>query len=158
MNNTDWKSTAELIGIAAVVASLLFVGLQLRQDQDIAEAQIFAQSNQLTIDLSSLVNEHRGIWLRGINGEELSAEDEVVFENLFAAVLFNYGGLWQRANRLDTRSPESAAKQMAYHIFAHPGLRRMWEERGLFEAERDSAFEGGFPVFGFQSRHSSVFG
>ena len=36
MNKTDWKGTAELIGIAAIVASLIFVGMQLRQEQAIA--------------------------------------------------------------------------------------------------------------------------
>ena len=32
MKKTDWKGTAELIGIAAIVASLVFVGLELRQN------------------------------------------------------------------------------------------------------------------------------
>ena len=36
MKPTNWKDTAELIGIAAIVASLIFVGLQLKQSHDIA--------------------------------------------------------------------------------------------------------------------------
>jgi hypothetical protein len=31
MKTTDWRTTAELIGIAAIVASLVFVGLQVQQ-------------------------------------------------------------------------------------------------------------------------------
>ena len=38
MKKYDWKVAAELIGIAAIVASLAFVGLQLRQSQEIAIA------------------------------------------------------------------------------------------------------------------------
>ena len=38
MSGTNWKDTAELIGIAAIVASLIFVGLQMKQSQDIAIA------------------------------------------------------------------------------------------------------------------------
>jgi hypothetical protein len=38
MTRKDWKGVAELIGIAAIVASLLFVGLELRQSQQIAIA------------------------------------------------------------------------------------------------------------------------
>jgi len=38
MKKTGWKDTAELIGIAAIVASLIFVGLQMRQSQAIAIA------------------------------------------------------------------------------------------------------------------------
>ena len=33
MSATSWKGVAELIGIAAIVASLVFVGLELRQTQ-----------------------------------------------------------------------------------------------------------------------------
>lgn len=39
MKNGDWKSIAELIGIFAIVASLVFVGLQMRQSQEIALSQ-----------------------------------------------------------------------------------------------------------------------
>jgi hypothetical protein len=38
MKKTTWRETAELIGIIAIVASLIFVGLQLRQSQEIAIA------------------------------------------------------------------------------------------------------------------------
>jgi hypothetical protein len=38
MKFNDWKNVAELIGIAAIVASLIFVGLQLKQSQEIAIA------------------------------------------------------------------------------------------------------------------------
>jgi len=38
MKRADWKDTAELVGIAAIVASLIFVGLELRQSQQIAIA------------------------------------------------------------------------------------------------------------------------
>ena len=34
----SWKDVAELVGIIAIVASLIFVGLELRQSQQIAIA------------------------------------------------------------------------------------------------------------------------
>jgi len=36
MKTTDWKHITELVGITAIVASLIFVGLQLKQSQEIA--------------------------------------------------------------------------------------------------------------------------
>jgi len=33
MRFSEWKQSAELVGLAAVVASLVFVGLQLKQSQ-----------------------------------------------------------------------------------------------------------------------------
>jgi hypothetical protein len=38
MKSADWKDIAELIGIGAIVASLIFVGMQMKQSQEIAVA------------------------------------------------------------------------------------------------------------------------
>ena len=37
VNRANWKEIAEFVGIIAIVASLIFVGLQLNQEQEIAE-------------------------------------------------------------------------------------------------------------------------
>ena len=50
MKNTDWKSIAELIGIAAIVASLIFVGLQMRQSQEIAVASQYHDRTVLAVE------------------------------------------------------------------------------------------------------------
>ena len=44
MTNTNWKDVAELVGIAAIVASLVFVGLQMRQDHVFARSELGAGS------------------------------------------------------------------------------------------------------------------
>ena len=51
MKKTNWKDIAELIGIAAIVASLVFVGLQMRQSQEIALATQYQSRYELTLDL-----------------------------------------------------------------------------------------------------------
>jgi len=51
MKSRDWKSYAELIGIVAIVASLVFVGMQIRQDQVIARSELTSDSFQLMIGL-----------------------------------------------------------------------------------------------------------
>jgi hypothetical protein len=38
MKDATWKDRAEIVGIAAIVASLMFVGFQMRQDRVIAVA------------------------------------------------------------------------------------------------------------------------
>ena len=47
MKKTDWKDVAELVGIAAIVASLVFVGLQLRQEQVIARTELASVSAEI---------------------------------------------------------------------------------------------------------------
>ena len=52
MDFTRWKDIAELIGLAAIVSSLVFVGLQMKQSQDIALATQYQARAQATMDLS----------------------------------------------------------------------------------------------------------
>ena len=42
MNRIQWKELFEAAGMLAIVASLIFVGLQVRQDQVIARSQLFS--------------------------------------------------------------------------------------------------------------------
>ena len=53
MNSTVWKYIAELGGIAAVVASLIFVGLQLRQNQEIALAEISQNALESVVEINN---------------------------------------------------------------------------------------------------------
>ena len=57
MKSTNWKDVAELIGIAAIVASLVFVGLQMRQDHVFARSDLGAGSFE---SLASLRQEMTG--------------------------------------------------------------------------------------------------
>jgi len=51
MKFSDWKGIAELIGIIAIVASLLFVGLQLKQSHEIALATQYHARAETTQNL-----------------------------------------------------------------------------------------------------------
>jgi hypothetical protein len=44
LNQLRWKELFETIGLAAIVASLVFVGYQVRQDRAIARAQLGSES------------------------------------------------------------------------------------------------------------------
>ena len=79
MKSNDWRSVAELIGIAAVVASLIFVGLQLRQEQDIAQSQLFADWDDTRIEWSRLLSENNDVWIRGLAGSDLTTNELLVF-------------------------------------------------------------------------------
>lgn len=51
MNYERWKDLAELIGVLSIVASLVFVGLQLKQSQDIALAAQYNARAAVTQDM-----------------------------------------------------------------------------------------------------------
>jgi hypothetical protein len=50
MKSASWKDIAELVGIAAIVASLIFVGLQMKQSQDIAIAQQYQDRSAAALE------------------------------------------------------------------------------------------------------------
>ena len=51
MKSTNWKHIAELVGIAAIVASLVFVGLQMRQSREIALSQSYQSRADMSVDM-----------------------------------------------------------------------------------------------------------
>jgi hypothetical protein len=79
MNSLHWRDVAELVGVAAIVASLIFVGLQLKQDRKLGMADITSARTESAVALTQLVTENRELWIKGLAGEELSKVDEMTF-------------------------------------------------------------------------------
>lgn len=57
MKEIHWKDIAELIGIAAIVASLVFVGVQLRQEQLIARTEMASVSAEIKLQINDKISE-----------------------------------------------------------------------------------------------------
>ncbi len=141
MKGRDWKDIGELVGLTAIVGSLIFVGLQMRQDQDIAITQIWAMADQSTIELSALVSENRDLWINGLKGEELSETDQVAFRSIALAVPRRHEFIWQRIQRLSYGGePKRRVERFAFALYQYPGLRRAIEENVLELNMRRPAF------------------
>lgn len=141
MKKPDWKATAELVGIAAVVASLVFVGIQLRQEQEIAIVDTYGsvvESNQAVL---SLIGEHPEIWEKGLLGNELSSSDEIVFSGMVRAVFSRHAQMYIRFTRIGPGNPDKLLQDFAYAIYIFPGLRRQWEADYAFQDHRDSVLK-----------------
>ena len=52
MKSTNWKDIVELIGFAAIVGSLIFVGLQMKQSQEIALSDAYQARSESSIALA----------------------------------------------------------------------------------------------------------
>ena len=128
MKNVDWKGIAELIGLAAIVASLIFVGLQMRQDQEIAEAQAYVDASAALTELNQYLEDNKEVWIKGLDGAELSTADEFTFHVLCRTIYVQKIAQWERAKRLDAGDPDLFAQSYAYDIHVYPGLRQFFEE------------------------------
>ena len=124
MKTVDWRQIAELFGIGAIVASLIFVGLQIRQDHTIALAQNAAEFDDTMLEYSRIINANREVWIRGLEGAELSQEDQVAFESVAFAVWQKFTGLYRRDRFLNLGNGMLAARQLAGELYTYPGLRQ----------------------------------
>ena len=86
MKSMNWKVIVETVGIAAIVASLIFVGLQMRQSQEIAIAETFLSILTSEIETYNATNEHAELWAKVNSDVELTDAEVIIFENLVASI------------------------------------------------------------------------
>ncbi len=128
MKFKEWNEIAELVGIAAVVGSLIFVGLQMKQAQEIANAERRMMLVANGIEINNAINENADIWARGLSGEELSIAHTVIFENLLENrsdfVFFN----WRAGQNVGSGTgPTEIIAHFSAFLHENPGARRAWE-------------------------------
>ena len=102
MKSRDWKSYVELVGFVAIVASLVFVGIQLRQDQVIARSELTSDSFQLMIELDqNLIDPgFANTFAKMLDrSEDLSTAEMVQIDSLLGTVR----SLYQRECYLEAR-------------------------------------------------------
>jgi len=147
MKSAGWKDTAELVGIAAIVASLVFVGLQMQQAGRIAQndEDLAILSSVLTVN--NATSEYVDIWLRGATGGDLSDSEALIFKNLVNNANISYFFGYRRASRMG-RDDEAQTEIYDFTAMLHrnPGARRVWlETEETFEGYRIRLSDGASP-------------
>ena len=79
MKEKPWTNVLEGIGVVAVVASLVFVGLQLRQAQEIAIAEGLLSLVSMRNELNNGVRADIDVWEKARSGDELTGSEMQVF-------------------------------------------------------------------------------
>jgi hypothetical protein len=130
MKSLKWRNVAEAVGVAAIVASLIFVGQQLRLDRKIAIGDAWLQYVDTQVSLAQLVSEHADIWIKGLAGEELSNSDQLRFDHIAHVIEQKYASRFSRSQAGVRAGPaEQLVRMYAQDLFAHKGLRKFSLER-----------------------------
>jgi len=87
-------------------------------------AENAADFDDTMIEYASVIRENREVWLRGLEGAELSPQDQIVFESLGFAVRPKFSGLYRQNQYLNQSSGTLAARQLAGEMYSLPGLRK----------------------------------
>ena len=131
MTSSKLRDWLELVGIVAVVASLVFVGIEIRQSARAALEDSFVGDLDTIIGVEELVVEHADVWLRGCRGEDLSEMDQMQYTHIYHVYEFMYFMRWLRGTRgIAAANDELTIDNMAWNIYRSKGLKREWDLHG----------------------------
>ncbi len=139
MRSASWKDIAELAGIAAIVASLIFVGVQVQLDREIAVAEGNLANAANSIEGNNAFLEHSDVWVRGNSGEQLDEDEAVVFRYL---VKNTYDVARMEMTRLLRLGNDEIAQMVAADfsafLFRNAGARAVWlqQHQEILESRR----------------------
>ncbi len=136
MGKVSWRKITELAGIAAIVASLILVAFELKQNTDMTRAQIIQSRAETAINLADvMINSDymADIFVKVGNGEELTDAETVRYVFWLRASLRNQDNNIQQYNHglLPDHIPRAAAGTIRL-IVEHSPVSREWWERNKF--------------------------
>ena len=128
----DWL---QVVGLFGVLGGLVFVGLQLRLDRQIAVTQATEAASANQQYWAELVNDNADVWVKGLSGEALSEPEKARFEVLASARMFSYFTSWIRAGQTTSQIRERFELEAAAELHRHPGLLHWWRENNRRQRE-----------------------
>lgn len=130
MKLNDWKSIAELVGIFAVVASLVFVALQLKQSQAIALAEMYGAVATVATEETGMVIDNADIWRRGNANEHLTPTEAIIYAQLIRSINDRFWFRGQQLRELGrVKQADNDLAEFAAFLFENPGARQAWRSR-----------------------------
>ena len=135
MKSISWKAMAEFVGIAAIVASLIFVGLQLQQERRVASIEAGFNLIESFYEQLNGTIENADIWAKGNAGEvELSRTEAVIYE---ALIRKQWGHAYWTSHAMKQLGNEHNVDihDFAGFLYRNPGARRTWETWMTVEQE-----------------------
>ena len=141
MSLEDLGNIAELVAAIAVLVSLIYLALQIRQNteqikQSILSVRASAFDTSLSSSAGFIVNiaqdpDLADIYRRGLIGESLNETEWIRFRFVISNLFGHYEHLYyqHRAGLAEPEYWESRAANMEWY-FAQPGWRAYWDEAG----------------------------
>ena len=120
----------EFIGAIAIVVTLIYLAVQLRQNTRATIIGGTEFAGAMLFHWAELVAENSQVWVKGLSGEDLSAEESAVFWELASASDFRYFTAWRRT--ISIGPSEELGRQFvrfqAFDIYTSPGLLAFWQK------------------------------
>ena len=129
-SSRDWRSIAEYVGILAVVLSLVFVGLQMRQTNDVAYMELDTAMVGIMAESADLITTNADVWVKGNAGDDLSPAESAIYYELIAVINTRWVVAESQASRLGrTDIADLIRRDWAAFLHQNPGAREVWLSR-----------------------------
>ena len=147
----NWEmlgALGDFIGGIAVVISLVYVGLQIRQNSNSVRAASQIAIKQLSTEITNQLSapDMARIYVRGIKSSSgLEPEDRVRFHSLMLSLFGSYeAAFYQRHYGTISSSSHNAPGHQAHFHLRQPGVREWWDGGGreTFSPEFVASLEG----------------
>lgn len=129
----------EIVGGIAVLVSLIYLGLQVKQSNLIARAECMREIS----DLRFATDTDQGLLGRGISNFNALTYDEKQYFHGYMIQLFNHWSMIKKMNMVDLADDDISdrwLKNMAA-MLATKGLKQYWDAGGKFTlSDKDSDF------------------
>lgn len=127
MKKIDLGQTVSVLANIGVIGGLVFVGLQLAQDREVAKVSALFEATNTNMYWIELVRESPDVWIKGRAGEPLSPAEAAEFERIAASwELMHYtASVAQPVMGIDA---DKFVREWALELHLHPGLKRWWED------------------------------
>jgi len=128
MKKIDLGQTIAILANLGVLAGLIFVGVQLWQDRELAALTNINAAENNRKYWAELINSNADVWVKGVSCESLTASEEAGFDALAAAWEMQNFTVWYQSTQLaGPRTPESFAIEAADFLVRNPGLLAWWQ-------------------------------
>jgi hypothetical protein len=138
MKNKYLEDWIQGIGLLGVMGSLIFVGLQVKQADEVAVMDVLDGTAERGHELSALIADNADVWYRACLGEELTPPERIIAANIYWSYLQSSWNNWVRIREtgLGSTSPDFLTNAYAANLHRYPGFReialsyRDWSEIG----------------------------
>jgi hypothetical protein len=126
---------AQIAGTLGVIASLIFVGVQIRQNTKTTRAQVQENMTSGYVAVVCLVTDHADVFTRGIAAtaetfSSFSNADKLIFFSVLFAAFKHFENIHSQQQRgfIDRESWMAWSENMLMH-FNQPGVQMWWSLR-----------------------------
>jgi hypothetical protein len=130
MTRESIRGWLEIIGIFGVLASLIFVGMQLKQDRQLSVVETLDGWMDQGSSLLELVASNAEVWHRACLGDELTAHERITAQAIWQSFGRYQFGRWVvslNGTNQSERHGLVAANVVAMNLISFPALREMSE-------------------------------